>query len=166
VQQPIAEIEYPYWQSSVISLHLGFRCFLNKLNLYQKSVRLRLFLICPSCTGEMRIISFIVKRQVERKILEHLGLYHDLPDRQRVWSVLKKARCAVFRLAFKSNFLSPCSKAPLNFEAFRLSRLWVIYNLLRQSIQLDLQRMPGQGGTFYPQRKPDNAGQTDQIAPV
>jgi len=40
-------------------------------------------LICPSCNSEMRIISFIVDRQVLRKILEHLGVYHDLPERKR-----------------------------------------------------------------------------------
>ncbi len=31
-------------------------------------------LVCPKCSGEMRIISFIDQRDVIRKILEHLGL--------------------------------------------------------------------------------------------
>ncbi len=41
-------------------------------------------LVCPKCSGEMRIISFIDRRDVIRKILEHLGLWeesHAPPDR-------------------------------------------------------------------------------------
>ncbi|MBI4490554.1 MAG: hypothetical protein HY694_15835 [Deltaproteobacteria bacterium] len=41
-------------------------------------------LVCPKCSGEMRIISFIDQRDVIRKILEHLGLWeeaHAPPDR-------------------------------------------------------------------------------------
>jgi len=41
-------------------------------------------LVCPRCSGEMRIISFIDQRDVIRKILEHLGLWeeaHAPPDR-------------------------------------------------------------------------------------
>ena len=41
-------------------------------------------LICSRCQGEMRIISFIDKWDVIRKILEHLGLWeesHAPPDR-------------------------------------------------------------------------------------
>ncbi len=32
-------------------------------------------LVCPKCTGEMRIISFIYKKTVIKKILTHLDLY-------------------------------------------------------------------------------------------
>ncbi|MCP3892816.1 MAG: hypothetical protein GY702_28660 [Desulfobulbaceae bacterium] len=32
-------------------------------------------LTCPKCIGEMRIIGFIYKRTVIKKILTHLGLY-------------------------------------------------------------------------------------------
>ena len=41
-------------------------------------------LVCPKCSGEMRVISFIDRRDVIRKILEHLGLWeesHAPPDR-------------------------------------------------------------------------------------
>ncbi len=41
-------------------------------------------LVCPKCSGKMRIISFIDRRDVIRKILEHLGLWeeaHAPPDR-------------------------------------------------------------------------------------
>ena len=41
-------------------------------------------LICPNCKGELRIISFIDKRDLIRKILEHLDLWeeaHAPPDR-------------------------------------------------------------------------------------
>jgi len=31
----------------------------------------------------MRIISFVVERKVIRKILDHLGVYHDLSQRNR-----------------------------------------------------------------------------------
>jgi hypothetical protein len=34
-------------------------------------------LTCPRCTGEMRIISFIYKRKVIKKILTHLNLYDE-----------------------------------------------------------------------------------------
>jgi hypothetical protein len=34
-------------------------------------------LVCPKCSGEMRIISFIDRRDVIRKILEHLGLWEE-----------------------------------------------------------------------------------------
>ncbi len=32
-------------------------------------------LVCPKCTGEMKIISFIYKRTVIKKILTNLNLY-------------------------------------------------------------------------------------------
>ena len=32
-------------------------------------------LVCPKCTGQMRIISFIEDQQIVKKILAHLGLY-------------------------------------------------------------------------------------------
>ncbi len=41
-------------------------------------------LVCPKCSGEMRIISFIDRRDVIRRILEQLGLWeesHAPPDR-------------------------------------------------------------------------------------
>jgi hypothetical protein len=38
-------------------------------------------LVCPKCAGEMRIISFIYQRHVIRKILEHLNIYEDKPQR-------------------------------------------------------------------------------------
>ncbi len=41
-------------------------------------------LVCPKCSGEMKIISFIDRRDVIKKILEHLGLWeeaHAPPDR-------------------------------------------------------------------------------------
>ena len=34
-------------------------------------------LVCPKCTGEMKIISFIYKRTVIKKILTHLNLYEE-----------------------------------------------------------------------------------------
>jgi hypothetical protein len=34
-------------------------------------------LTCPQCNGEMRIISFIYKRTVIKKILTHLNLYEE-----------------------------------------------------------------------------------------
>ncbi len=34
-------------------------------------------LVCPKCSGEMRIISFIDRGDVIRKILEHLGLWEE-----------------------------------------------------------------------------------------
>jgi len=34
-------------------------------------------LVCPKCSGEMRIISFIDQRDVIKKILEHLGLWEE-----------------------------------------------------------------------------------------
>ena len=34
-------------------------------------------LACPKCTGEMKIISFIYKRTVIKKILTHLNLYEE-----------------------------------------------------------------------------------------
>ena len=34
-------------------------------------------LTCPKCTGEMKIISFIYKRTVIKKILDHLGVYKE-----------------------------------------------------------------------------------------
>jgi hypothetical protein len=34
-------------------------------------------LTCPKCTGEMRIISFIYKKTVIKKILTHLGVYEE-----------------------------------------------------------------------------------------
>jgi hypothetical protein len=40
-------------------------------------------LICPSCSTEMRIISFIVERQVVTEILEHLNMYQDFPASER-----------------------------------------------------------------------------------
>ena len=40
-------------------------------------------LVCPKCSGEMHIISFIDQRAVIKKILQHLGLWesHAPPDR-------------------------------------------------------------------------------------
>jgi len=41
-------------------------------------------LVCPKCSGEFRIISFIDQRGVIKKILQHLGLWeesHAPPDR-------------------------------------------------------------------------------------
>jgi len=41
-------------------------------------------LVCPMCSGEMHIISFIDQRAVIKKILQHLGLCeksHAPPDR-------------------------------------------------------------------------------------
>ena len=32
-------------------------------------------LVCPKCTGQMRIIAFIENQEIIRKILTHLGLY-------------------------------------------------------------------------------------------
>ncbi len=32
-------------------------------------------LVCPKCTGEMKIISFIYKRTVIKKFLTHLNIY-------------------------------------------------------------------------------------------
>ncbi len=34
-------------------------------------------LTCPKCAGEMRIISFIYKRSVIKKILKHLNMYDE-----------------------------------------------------------------------------------------
>ncbi|MCP3890801.1 MAG: hypothetical protein GY702_18305 [Desulfobulbaceae bacterium] len=34
-------------------------------------------LVCPKCTGEMKIISFIYKKAVIKKILIHLNLYEE-----------------------------------------------------------------------------------------
>ena len=34
-------------------------------------------LVCPKCTGEMKIISFIYKRTVIKKILTHMNLYEE-----------------------------------------------------------------------------------------
>ena len=34
-------------------------------------------LACPKCGGEMKIISFIYKRTVIKKILDHLGVYKE-----------------------------------------------------------------------------------------
>ena len=34
-------------------------------------------LVCPKCTGEMKIIRFIYKRTVIKKTLTHLKLYED-----------------------------------------------------------------------------------------
>ena len=34
-------------------------------------------LVCPKCTGEMKIISFIYKRAVIKKILTHLNVYKE-----------------------------------------------------------------------------------------
>ncbi len=34
-------------------------------------------LTCPKCAGEMKIISFIYKKTVIRKILTHLGVYQE-----------------------------------------------------------------------------------------
>lgn len=38
-------------------------------------------LTCPKYAGEMRMISFIYQRQVIRKILEHLKIHEDKPQR-------------------------------------------------------------------------------------
>lgn len=34
-------------------------------------------LTCPKCTGEMRIISFIYKKKVIKKILTHLNIFEE-----------------------------------------------------------------------------------------
>jgi len=34
-------------------------------------------LTCPKCHGEMRIISFIDQSDVDKKILQHLGLWEE-----------------------------------------------------------------------------------------
>ncbi len=34
-------------------------------------------LVCPKCTGEMRIISFIYKKTVIEKILTHLNIFEE-----------------------------------------------------------------------------------------
>ncbi|MCP4340650.1 MAG: hypothetical protein GY799_17640 [Desulfobulbaceae bacterium] len=46
-------------------------------------------LTCPKCTGEMRIISFIYKRTVIKKILIHLNLYEEKGN-QRAPPMAKK----------------------------------------------------------------------------
>ena len=38
-------------------------------------------LCCPKCGGEMKIISFITDLKTIRKILEHLGLWAEMPSR-------------------------------------------------------------------------------------
>ncbi len=39
-------------------------------------------LVCPKCTGEMKIISFIYKRTVIKKILTHLNIYDQSRNRR------------------------------------------------------------------------------------
>ncbi len=39
-------------------------------------------LVCPKCSGQMRIISFIGQRDFIRKILEHLGLWEETHARR------------------------------------------------------------------------------------
>jgi hypothetical protein len=46
-------------------------------------------LVCPKCTGEMKIISFIYKRTVIKKILTHLNLYEERGN-QRAPPMTKK----------------------------------------------------------------------------
>lgn len=46
-------------------------------------------LTCPKCTGEMKIISFIYKRTVIRKVLTHLNLYEEQGN-QRAPAIPKK----------------------------------------------------------------------------
>jgi hypothetical protein len=46
-------------------------------------------LTCPKCAGEMRIISFIYKRTVIKKILIHLNLYEEKGN-QRAPPMVKK----------------------------------------------------------------------------
>ena len=38
-------------------------------------------LICPACGGNMRIIAFIQDKTVIERILRHLGLEDELPER-------------------------------------------------------------------------------------
>jgi hypothetical protein len=38
-------------------------------------------LLCPECSGPMRIIAFIEEEQIIRKILEHLKLWEDQQPR-------------------------------------------------------------------------------------
>ena len=54
-------------------------------------------LVCPKCTGEMRIISFIYKKEVIKKILIHLNVYEEgnnqhappLIKKEEVWPVVE-----------------------------------------------------------------------------
>ncbi len=50
--------------------------------MYQKGPKSTLIwevdpLTCPKCAGEMMIISFIYKKTVSKKILDHLGVYEE-----------------------------------------------------------------------------------------
>ncbi|MEE8114834.1 MAG: hypothetical protein V3T23_10845 [Nitrososphaerales archaeon] len=38
-------------------------------------------LVCPKCSGEMHIISFMYQRAVIKKILQHLGLWEECHTR-------------------------------------------------------------------------------------
>ncbi len=49
-------------------------------------------LLCPKCTGEMRLISFIYKRPVIKKILTHLDLYEGGTPGQRAPPTLIKEK--------------------------------------------------------------------------
>ncbi len=55
-------------------------------------------LVCPKCTGEMKIISFIYKRTVIKKILTHLNVYEERKNQRAPPQIIKENTKAVVEI--------------------------------------------------------------------
>ena len=55
-------------------------------------------LVCPKCTGEMKIISFIYKRTVIKKILTHLNVYEERKNQRAPPQIIKENIKAVVEI--------------------------------------------------------------------